>query len=326
MVRWLGIWSALLSSLTSAQAQVWPTRPVTVVVTAAPGGASDVIARALAQRLSAVWGQQVVIENRGGAAHTLGAAMVARAAPDGYTLMVAESGTFVINPIMYDKGKLPFDVDRDIAPITGLVRINHALVAHPSLPANRLKDLIALARKQSGEIAYGTTGIGALTHLNIARIESMTDTKFVTVHYRGAAPAFNDVMAGHIKFMLVGVATGVQPLRENRIKMLGVGSEARLPQLPDIPVMNEDLPGYRAGTWFGLATTAGTPNGIIMKINDDAGQISVRPDLPRQIPGAADVRVDGGDAGGVRRRNQGGDGCVAESPRRRENPDRVSLR
>jgi tripartite-type tricarboxylate transporter receptor subunit TctC len=277
MLRWLGIWSILLASLAAAQAQTYPTRPVTIVVTAAAGGVSDVVARAVGQRLSAAWGQQVVIENRGGAAHTLGAAMVARAAPDGHMLMVAESGTFVTNPIIYDKSKLPFDVDKDIAPITGLIRINHSLLTHPSLPANSIQDLIALGRKQPGEIAYATTGIGAATHLNVARLESMTGAKFVTVHYRGAAPAFNDVLAGHVKFMLISVSTGVQPLREGRIKMLGIGSAARMPQLPDIPALNEGLPGYRAGTWFGLATTAGTPNGVIAKINEDVRRILDEP-------------------------------------------------
>lgn len=279
LLRWLGICTTILSLGATAQAQTYPSRPVTIVVTAAAGGVSDVIARALAQRLSVAWGQQIVIENRGGAAHTLGAAMVARAAPDGHTLMVAESGTFVTNPILHDRSKLPFDVEKDIAPITGLIRINHSLLAHPSVPANNVADLVALGKKQPGEIPYATTGVGAATHLNVARLESLTGAKFITVHYRGAAPAFNDVLAGHAKFMLVSVAFGVQPMREGRIKMLGVGSAKRLPQLPEVPALNESVPGYRAGTWFGLATTAGTPNAVIARINADVRRILADPEF-----------------------------------------------
>jgi tripartite-type tricarboxylate transporter receptor subunit TctC len=272
MFRWLALCSLLMVSTAAAQKETYPNRPITIVVTAAAGGVSDVIARAVASRLSPIWGQQIVIENRGGAAHTLGAAQVARAAPDGHTLMVAESGTFVTNSILYGS-KLPYNVD-DITPITGLIRIHHAIQAHPSLPANNVRELAELGKKQPGQIAYGTTGIGAASHLNIARLESISGAKFVTVHYRGAAPAFNDVLAGHVKFMLTSVATGVQPHKDGRIKMLGVGSAARLPSLPNIPTFEEaGFPGYRAGTWFGLAAPTGTPPAIIAKINADVLRI-----------------------------------------------------
>ena len=179
-----------------AQAQSYPTRTITLVVTAAAGGVTDVVARALGQKLTEAWGQQVVIENKGGAAHVVGAAAVAKAAPDGHTLMVAEAGTFVINPTLYGKGKLPYDEDKDFVPVTGLVRINHALITDRSLPAASVVELIALARKRPGEITYGTAGIGSAPHMNIILLETMTGAKFVPVHYRGAAPALNDLVGG----------------------------------------------------------------------------------------------------------------------------------
>jgi tripartite-type tricarboxylate transporter receptor subunit TctC len=278
MCKRLGVFLVFcMAGVAQAQAPPYPTRPITIVVTAAAGGVSDVLARAVGQRLAETWRQQIVIENRGGAAHMLGAASVAKAAPDGHTLMVAEAGTFVTNPVLYDKSKLPFDVDKDIAPITGLARINHALIAHPTLPAGRITELIELAKKSPGEISYGTTGVGSATHLNIARLQSVARAKFLPVHYRGAAPAFSDVVAGHIKFMLISVSSAVQPFREGKVKMLGVGSRERLQQVADVPTLAEGLPGYRAGTWFGLATTGGTSPDIVMKINTEVARILADP-------------------------------------------------
>jgi tripartite-type tricarboxylate transporter receptor subunit TctC len=278
MCKRLGVFLVFwMAGVAQAQSPAYPTRPITIVVTAAAGGVSDVLARAVGQRLAETWRQQVVIENRGGAAHMLGAASVAKAAPDGHTLMVAEAGTFVTNPVLYDKSKLPFDVDKDIAPIIGLARINHALIAHPTLPAGRITELIELAKMNPGEISYGTTGIGSATHLNVARLESVARAKFLPVHYRGAAPAFSDVVAGHIKFMLISVSSAIQPFREGKVKMLGVGSRERLQPVADVPTLAEGLPGYRAGTWFGLATTGGTSPDIVMKINAEVTRILADP-------------------------------------------------
>src|SRR5262249_2041851 len=162
-----------IAGAASAQAQSYPTRTITLTVTAAAGGVTDVVARALGQHLAESWGQQVVIENRGGAAHVVGAQSVAKAAPDGYSLLVAEAGTFTINPTLYGKGKLPYDEEHDFVPITGIVRINQALLGHPSLAADSVRELIALAKKQPGELTYGTAGIGSAPHMNIVLFESM---------------------------------------------------------------------------------------------------------------------------------------------------------
>jgi tripartite-type tricarboxylate transporter receptor subunit TctC len=262
----------------AAQAQSYPTRTITLTVTAAAGGVTDVVARALGQRLAEAWGQQVVIENKGGAAHVVGAQSVAKAAPDGYSLLVAEAGTFTINPILYDKGKLPYDEEKDFTPITGIVRINQALLGHPSLPANNVRELIALAKTKPGELTYGTAGIGSAPHMNMVLFESMAGVKLQAVHYRGAAPALTDVIAGHVNLMSVSVSLALPPLRAGQIKIFGIGSSKRLAPAADTPTVAESgLPGYEASTWFGLFATAGTPRDIVDKINAEVVKLLADP-------------------------------------------------
>ena len=267
-----------LAGAAAAQAQSYPTRTITLTVTAAAGGVTDVVARALGERLSQTWGQQVVIENKGGAAHVVGAQSVAKAAPDGYSLLVAEAGTFTINPTLYGKGKLPYDEEKDFIPITGIVRINQALLGHPSLPANDVRELIELARKTPGELTYGTAGIGSAPHMNMVLFESMAGVKLVPVHYRGAAPALTDVIAGHVNLMSVSVSLALPPFRAGQIKIFGIGSGKRLALAPDIGTVAESgLPGYEATTWFGLFATAGTPREIVTKINAEVAKILADP-------------------------------------------------
>ena len=269
---------ASLAGAAAAQAQSYPTRTITLTVTAAAGGVTDVVARALGQRLAEAWGQQVVIENKGGAAHVVGAQSVAKAAPDGYSLLVAEAGTFTINPTLYGNGKLPYDEEKDFIPITGIVRINQALLGHPSLPANDVRELIELAHKTPGELTYGTAGIGSAPHMNVVLFESMANVKLVPVHYRGAAPALTDVIAGHVNLMSVSVSLALPPLRAGQIKIFGIGSGKRLPLAPDIATVAESgLPGYEATTWFGLFATAGTPREIVTKINAEVAKILADP-------------------------------------------------
>jgi tripartite-type tricarboxylate transporter receptor subunit TctC len=280
MTRRLGalILLASLAGTAAAHAQSYPTRTITLTVTAAAGGVTDVVARALGQRLAEAWGQQVVIENKGGAAHVVGAQSVAKAAPDGYSLLVAEAGTFTINPTLYGNGKLPYDEEKDFIPITGIVRINQALLGHPSLPANNVRELIALARKTPGELTYGTAGIGSAPHMNMVLFESMAGVKLIPVHYRGAAPALTDVIAGHVNLMSVSVSLALPPFRTGQIKIFGIGSGKRLPLAADIPTVAESgLPGYEATTWFGLFATAGTPPAIVTKINAEVAKILADP-------------------------------------------------
>jgi tripartite-type tricarboxylate transporter receptor subunit TctC len=269
-----------LAGAAPAYAQSYPNRTITITVTAAAGGVTDVVARAIGQRLSEAWGQQVVIENKGGAAHVVGAQTVAKAAPDGYSLLVAEAGTFTINPTLYGKGKLPYDEDKDFAPITGIVRINQALLGNPSVPAKNVSELIALAKQKPGELTYGTAGIGSAPHMNMVLFESMAGVKLLPVHYRGAAPALTDVIAGHVNLMSVSVSLALPPFRTGQIKIFGIGSAKRLAPAADIPTVAENgLPGYEAVTWFGLFTTAGTPREVVMKINAEVQKILADPEF-----------------------------------------------
>ena len=257
----------------AAQEGSYPSRQVTLVVTSVPGGVTDVVGRALAQALSKAWGQQVIVENKGGAAHIIGAEAVAKAAPDGYTLLVGESGTFTVNPTLLPKDKVPYDADKDFTPITGLVRIYQSILAAKSLPVSDIAGLIALAKRTPGQVTYGTAGVGSALHMNMALFDSMAGVKMVPVHYRGATPALNDLIGGHIDTMVVSVASGLPAYKAGQIKMLGVGAPKRMPLVPEVPTVSESgVPGYEATAWFGLFGPAGLPPDIVAKID----QASIR--------------------------------------------------
>ena len=265
-------------SADSAFAQTYPARPITFVVTAAAGGVTDVVARAVGQKLSEAFGQQIIIENKGGGAHVTGAMAVAKAAPDGYTLMVAEAGVFTINPTLYGKGKIPYDEEKDFVPISGLVRINQALLASRELQVRTVGELIALAKQSPGKITYGTAGIGSGPHMNITLLELMTGTKFTPVHYRGAAPALNDVIAGHVNIMSVSVSLALPAHRAGQLKILGIGSVQRLAPAADIPTVAEGgVPGYEAVTWFGLFAPASTPPEVVAKLHAGVQRVFADP-------------------------------------------------
>ncbi|MCC6775690.1 MAG: tripartite tricarboxylate transporter substrate binding protein [Hyphomicrobiales bacterium] len=257
--------SLTLCLATAARAQTYPSKPVNIVVTLAAGGAADVIARAVAQRLTEEWGQPVLVENRGGANNQVGTAAVAKAAPDGYTLLLTPEHTFTVNPFLYRK--LGYDPLKDFVPITGLVSISQSLVANPSLPAKTIEELIALAKSKPGELNYGSLGVGSGPHLSMELLQHTSGAKLTPVHYKGAAPALTDVVAGHIPMMFVSTGMVAQPARSGQLRILGVGSNARLPQLPELPTVGETLPGFTALVWFGLFAPRGTSPDIITKIN-----------------------------------------------------------
>ena len=260
----------------AAQAQTYPAKPIHIIVPFAPGGITDVVARALGQRLSEAWKQQVVVENRPTGAGIVGVDSVAKAAPDGHTLLVAADANFVTAPHTYSK--LPYDAFKDFAPISGLGISPQALIVHPSVPVNSFGELIELGRKKPAELNYGTFGIGTSGHLNIVLMESMTGAKFTPVHYRGATPALTDTIAGHIQMMIVSIGLVAQPWQAGQLKVLGFGSTSRIAQYPDVPTLAESgLPGYEAGSWYGLFAPAGTPPAIVEKINAETQRIFADP-------------------------------------------------
>jgi tripartite-type tricarboxylate transporter receptor subunit TctC len=253
-------------SAAPAHAQAYPSKPVTIVVTLAAGGAADVIARALAQRLTEEWWQPVVVENKGGANNQVGTTAVARSAPDGYTLLLTPEHTFTVNPYLYRK--LSYDPAKDFIPVSGLVSISQTLVVHPSLAMQNLGDLIAAARDKPGRINYGSLGVGSGPHLSMELLQSMSGTKLNAVQYKGAAPALTDVIAGHVPMMFVSTGLIVQAWKAGQLRPLGVGSRERLARFPELPTVAETLPGFTALVWFGLFAPSGTPRDIVVKINN----------------------------------------------------------
>ena len=216
-------------------AQPYPAKPIHIVVATAPGGVTDLLGRSLAVELGRIFGQQVVVENRPGANSQIGAEFVAKSASDGYTLLLAPETAFVVNPSLY--AKLPYDAEKDFTPVAGLAMVQQALVVHPSLPASTVAELVALAKARPGELNYGCAGIGSASHLNMELFKLLTDVKLVGVHYRGATPALTDVIAGHVSAMFVNIGSVLEPWKAGRVRVLAIGTAARLPEFPDLPTV-----------------------------------------------------------------------------------------
>ncbi|HEY6257566.1 MAG TPA: tripartite tricarboxylate transporter substrate binding protein [Xanthobacteraceae bacterium] len=267
----LGLLTALglfvAAAAAPAHAQTYPSKVINIVVPAPPGGVTDALGRMLAQRFAQAWGQQAIVENKAGANNIIAAEYVAKSPPDGHTLLIGPEVTFVANPSLY--ARLPYDI-KNFTPIVGLVIINHGLIVHPSLPVHSVAELIAYARQHPGELNYGTYGVGSTAHLNMELFQSLTGTKLVPIHYKGAAPAMTDVIAGHIQLMYVSAASAVQPAATGQVRFLAVGAEKRMPLLPDVPTVAEGgLPGYRSVSWFALFGPAGIAREVVDKINGE---------------------------------------------------------
>jgi tripartite-type tricarboxylate transporter receptor subunit TctC len=251
----------------AAAAQSWPQKPVRFIVPFAPGGATDIAARMLGEKLSQIWGQTVVIENRAGAGGALGAAEAARAAPDGYTLFFPSGSVMTANQHVY--AKLNYDPERDFVPVTNVVSGPQVLVVPASSPYKTVKDLIDAARANPGKLTFGHAGIGTQTHLASENFLYQAKIDAISVPYKGEAPALAGLVGGEISFALTNMAAAIPHVQGGRLRALGVTSLSEAPQLAGVPPIAKTLPGFENAGWFGIVAPAGTPKPIINKVYED---------------------------------------------------------
>ncbi|MBM3358040.1 MAG: tripartite tricarboxylate transporter substrate binding protein [Betaproteobacteria bacterium] len=271
---------AVLFSPLAALAQAYPVKPVRVLVVFPPGGSNDITARIVFTKMSEMLKEQFVIENRGGAAGTIGAAVVAQSPNDGYTLMV-QSTTHIANAHLYRK--LPYDTLGDFIGITPMARQVAMLVVHPSLPVKNVKELIALARKRPNEIVYGSAGNGSFVHLTTAMLTSMTGTKMIHVPYKGGGPVNVGIASGEVQVVTATIASVIPNLNAKRVRALGVTSPERVKQYPDVPAIAEFVPGYEFTAWVAAFAPAGTPRPIVDKLNADLRRVLEDPDVASKL-------------------------------------------
>jgi tripartite-type tricarboxylate transporter receptor subunit TctC len=290
---WLAVMRALavLVLVTTSQAApgAYPDKPVRLIVPSVPGGGTDTTMRMIAPKLGELLGQQVVLENRGGAAGNIGAEVAARAAPDGYTLL-ALIASHTINPHLMSK--VPFDLERDFAPVSLAVTLPNVLVSNPSLPVRTVRELIAFTKARPGQLQYASAGYGSNPHLMMELFTSMAGIKMLHVAYKGAGPAFTDVIAGHVHMMAGNILSALPHIRSGRIRAYGVTSATRSIGAPEIPTIAEaGVPGYEAVQWFGLAAPAGTPRDIVNRLHTAVVQSLSDPALSKRfVSDGADPR------------------------------------
>jgi tripartite-type tricarboxylate transporter receptor subunit TctC len=286
-----GLLLVLVAAVQIAAAQPYPTKPVRLLVPYPPGGPVDNIGRILAQPLSPILGQNVVVENRSGGGGSVGADAAAKAAPDGYTLLLGNTGPMTINPVLQQK--LPYDPRKDFAPVTWLVSAQMVLVVHPSLPVRSVKELVALARAHPGGLNYGSAGVGNLTHLGMELLQSMAKLRMNHVPYKGVAPAYVELMSGEIAVMLGNISGPLEYIRAGRMRVIAVSSSARSPLLPQVPTVAESFPGFDLVTWMGVFVPAGTPEAVRARLHGEFVKVLRRPDVHERLVGLGNEVIAG---------------------------------
>jgi len=272
----------LLAGPASAQ-EAWPSRPVRIIVPFPAGGVADLLPRLVGQKLSEKWGQPVIVENKAGAAGNIGMGEGARAAPDGYTLVLAPTGNLTVNPYLF---KLPFDTAKDFAPITVLATSPNVLVVHPSVPAKTFAELIAYAKANPGKLNFASPGAGSGAHLAGELLNLDAGIQAQHVPYKGLAPAVTDLLGGQVQMMFAGISTVIQHVKNGKLVALAIASPSRSPQLPDVPTVAESgIPGFDVTSWYGLVARAGTPPAVIEKIQRDAAEALRDPGVREKLAG-----------------------------------------
>jgi len=266
-----------------AGAQNYPVKPIRLVVTFAPGGTTDIQARMLVEKLAPRLGQQILIDNRGGAGGNIGMEIVARAPADGYTLVITVVGTWAVNPYLY---KLPYDVQKDFAPVIHVATTPGVLVIHPSLPAKTVKELVALARKRPGDLSYGTAGLGSFTHISAELFAVTTGVRMTHVPYKGSGPVMTDLAGGHIQLSFASAVPAMPQIQAGRLRAIATTGAKRLAVLPDLPTVAEaGVTGYESSTWTAMAAPARTPQPVIERLNREINAVLQLPDI--QVRSAA---------------------------------------
>ena len=281
MRRWL--WAVLIAALAvipSHAQDAYPSRLVKVILPSAPGSTTDLLARLIADRLSQKWGKPVIVENISGAGMSIGATQAFRSAPDGYTLFLSPPSPVTFMKLLYRD--LPFEPTQ-FTPITLLVRVPNALVVRKDFPAQNVKELIAYAKANPGKVTFASQGAGSTAHLSATLIELMAGVEMVHVPFRGAAPALNGVMAGHVDMFFDTVATSVPQHRAGNVKIIAVGSTERSPLVPEVPPAADALPGFRSVTWFALSGPPGLPADLAERVNRDVAEILKSPDVSERL-------------------------------------------
>jgi tripartite-type tricarboxylate transporter receptor subunit TctC len=272
---------ALALSAPAAAQPVYPAKTIRMIVPFPPGGGNDIIGRLLAQRLAENLGQQVIVDNRGGAGSTLGTDLAAKAPPDGHTLLITNIA-LAVNATLYPK--LPYDTLRDLAAVSQIGWQPNVLVLHPSMPAKSLRDLLALARARPGELIYGSGGVGSAGHLATELLRMMARVQMVHVPYKGLGPALTDLAGGHVLILISTVASAMPHVKSGRIRALAVTTMQRSAVLPQVPTMNEaGVPGYEFSTWYGLFVPAATPRAIVDRLNRETARVLTAADIKEQL-------------------------------------------
>ncbi len=264
------------------QAQAYPARSIRMVVGFPPGGFTDILARQVGERLAPVMGQPIVIDNRSGNAGIIGADIVAKSKPDGYTLLMGHNNSNAVAPSLY--AKLPYDVRKDFAPIALTGAVATVLVVHPSVPAKSLQDFIAVVVKSNGQFRVASSGVGSTQHLSIERFKLATRTQLIHVPYKGSGPAIIDLVGGHVDANFDGIGSVLPYIRVGKLRALGVGTMERIPQMPELRTIHEQgLANFESGSWFGIFAPAGTPSGIIDRWSTALRTLQAQPDFAERI-------------------------------------------
>lgn len=268
----------LLLAASAAMAQSFPQRPVRIVVPYPPGSGTDIVARILGQKLSEGWGQQVIVDNRPGAGAIIGVDAVAKAAPDGYTIGIADTGPLAINPALYSK--LPYNPVRDFAPVTVVATLPFILVVNPGVPARNVAELVALAKSKPGEINYASVGNGSAVHLATELFKSRAGINLTHIPYKGSAPALQGLLSGEASVMFVNLLSAMPLVKAGKLRALAAAPGTRIGALPDLPTIAEaGVPGYAFEAWFGIVAPAGTPKPAVDRLNQDLRRVIALPEV-----------------------------------------------